>query len=712
MFFHLVITAGLAALTVMMGCPAAWAAGTDTWVGNSDANWNTAGNWTTVDGNTPPANGDSLVFGAASTTALNNNISGLSVNNFTFNSGASAFTFSGNAFTLTGNLTNNAAGETLGGIAIGAGVVTTINNPGSGTLALGALTESGGGTVLFKTTSPISTSTTDGGYLLGGWAVIDNGNTTYDWAHSGSSGVNNITAATYVAPVAANANNVKCTSNVTLANNQSTWKSILVSGATLTFGAWNLYLDSGGLILQNGGTYTRNGDPGLLMCNGGVFFVHVPDTGTIGAYLANNGSTVATLYKDGPGTLTLSGANTYSGATVIQAGTLQLGAGGTSGSVAGNITNNAALTFNYSSGYNITVNNSISGSGTVTIPATSGASRLHFGGANTYSGATTIGANVTLEVNASSSFSASSDFTVNGAIESYNGISPVTIGALNGGGTFYNTWSGSGTTTFTVGANGHSGSFSGVIANGAWGSGTTALVKSGAGTQTLSGAGTYTGSTTVENGSLIAGAAVSVSGNGPFGNASSAIALGDATSISGNLSPSLFIGGAYTMARTVTVGSSSGATTGIYTLGGNTANSSTFSGAITLNQSCIVTQATGGTLTISGGISVSVRRTPSGAFPDSLSVWRHEGDHGDGHQHEGRERTRATAGTVARAFGEAFPKRQDGARLLRRGRAEAVAVLVLAQGADSPGGPGRIHPVDRATGSERHAGYRRLPTWH
>jgi len=60
-----------------------YAAGTDTWVGNTDANWNTAGNWTTVGGSTPPANGDSLVFGSASTTALNNNISSLSVNNLT-----------------------------------------------------------------------------------------------------------------------------------------------------------------------------------------------------------------------------------------------------------------------------------------------------------------------------------------------------------------------------------------------------------------------------------------------------------------------------------------------------------------------------------------------------------------------------------------------------------------------------------------------------
>ena len=77
------------------------AAGTDTWVGNTDANWNTAGNWTTSGGSTPPANGDSLMFGAAGSSGptLTDDITGLSVNKLTFNSGASSFTFGGNTFT-------------------------------------------------------------------------------------------------------------------------------------------------------------------------------------------------------------------------------------------------------------------------------------------------------------------------------------------------------------------------------------------------------------------------------------------------------------------------------------------------------------------------------------------------------------------------------------------------------------------------------------
>jgi hypothetical protein len=140
------------------------AAGTDTWVGNTDANWNTAGNWTTSGGSTPPASGDSLVFGAqgSSGTSLNNNISSLSVNNLTINSGASAFTMSGNGLTLNGTLTDNASvNESFNGIAIGSAGPTAIKNTtsGGGTLALGALTETAPGTVLLTKTSPISTST-------------------------------------------------------------------------------------------------------------------------------------------------------------------------------------------------------------------------------------------------------------------------------------------------------------------------------------------------------------------------------------------------------------------------------------------------------------------------------------------------------------------------------------------------------------------------
>ncbi|WP_445623199.1 autotransporter-associated beta strand repeat-containing protein [Lactiplantibacillus plantarum] len=49
--------------------------------------------------------------------------------------------------------------------------------------------------------------------------------------------------------------------------------------------------------------------------------------------------------KDGGGRLLLTGGNTYSGGTLINAGVLQLGDGGTVGAIAGNVVNNATLIF-------------------------------------------------------------------------------------------------------------------------------------------------------------------------------------------------------------------------------------------------------------------------------------------------------------------------------------------------------------------------------
>ena len=84
----------------------------------------------------------------------------------------------------------------------------------------------------------------------------------------------------------------------------------------------------------------------------------------------------------GTGTSILTGTNTYSGGTTITAGTLQLGNGGVTGSIVGNVVDNGVLEFNRTdAGLNLAGN--ISGAGSV-IQA--GTGTVTFRGTNTYGG--------------------------------------------------------------------------------------------------------------------------------------------------------------------------------------------------------------------------------------------------------------------------------------------------------------------------------------
>ena len=198
----------------------------------------------------------------------------------------------------------------------------------------------------------------------------------------------------------------------------------------------------------------------------------------------------ANLTKSGLGYLVLSNANTYTGATTVSAGTLQIGDGGTTGSLGsgGAVTNDSALVFNRSDA--MTVANDISGSGTVT-QSWHGTTTLS--GTNTYIGTTTI---------TKGTLSAGLTGNLGGAASNL----------VFGGGTLQIT----GTTLTSVSGIGHTvvltaGKTVGLDINNAGNTftfdqvlnqTTGGLTKSGAGTLVLSLANSYTGATTVNGGTL------------------------------------------------------------------------------------------------------------------------------------------------------------------------------------------------------------------
>lgn len=91
------------------------------------------------------------------------------------------------------------------------------------------------------------------------------------------------------------------------------------------------------------------------------------------------------LIKDGTGTLVLTGTGSYTGGTTIEEGTLQLGNGGTTGSITGDVKDNGLLVFNRSD--DVTFGGVVSGTGSL---EQAGRGTLTLTGVNTYTGGTTI----------------------------------------------------------------------------------------------------------------------------------------------------------------------------------------------------------------------------------------------------------------------------------------------------------------------------------
>jgi fibronectin-binding autotransporter adhesin len=533
-------------------------------------------------------------------------------NSYTGGTTVSAGTLQGTTSSLQGEIVNNAAvvfdqstNGTYAGDMSGTGSLTL---SGNGNLTLtGANTYSGGTTVSGGTLTGTTTSLQ--GNIANNAAVVFNQSTngTYAGSMSGAGGLTltgtgNVTltgANTYTGGTTVSAGTLTGTttslqgsiannaavvfnqsSNGTYAGSMSGTGSLTLSGnGNVTLTGANTY--TGGTTVS-GGTLTGNTASlqGNVTNNAAVVF-NKSTNGTYAGTMSGSGS----LTKTGAGTLILTANNTYAGATTISGGMLQLGNGGTTGMIAGNVTNNGVLAFNRSDSVVFTGN--ISGSGSVTYM---GPGTVTLTGSSTYTGGTLVSGG-TVQASSDSTFGASnSTLTLaGGTVQATASFSSSRSIALTGPGGTFDT-------------NGNTLTLHGAI------SGTGGLTKSGAGTLALTGANTYTGGTTVSGGTL-SGTTSSLQGN-IVNNAAVVFNQSTAGTYAGNMSGTggLALTGTANVTLTGINSYSGGTTVSGGTLTGNTAS---LQGNIVNNAALVFDQSTNGTY--AGAMSGTGSLTKTGA---------------------------------------------------------------------------------------------------
>lgn len=282
---------------------------------------------------------------------------------------------------LTGTASVNVQGasttSTLSGVISGPGSLTVL---GSGTLVLsGVNTYSGiNGTTVSGATLSISN---DNNLGVTNPLTINNGTLLV------TGPVNSARPIAIIASAIVNTgtNNVSFSGNIE--GSGSLTKEGLIGVLTLT--GTNTY--SGGTIVNQGSLQgTTNGLQGNISTSSGTSVIFDQNTtGTYSGQISGTGS----LTKTGSGTVIITGANTYSGNTIVSQGTLQ----GTTTSLQGNININSAagvVSFNqadsgsYTGSITGVANSSLlfQGGGTFTFPGDSSS----FSGLTTVSGATLI----------------------------------------------------------------------------------------------------------------------------------------------------------------------------------------------------------------------------------------------------------------------------------------------------------------------------------
>ncbi|MCR2277173.1 autotransporter-associated beta strand repeat-containing protein [Salmonella enterica] len=344
-----------------------------------------------------------------------------------------------------GTLILNAENTYTGGTTISGGTLVATN--------VDAL---GSGDVTDDATLELNTGGTFDNAISGSGQVVKSGDETLTLSGTNTySGGTTINDGTLIATSVDALGSGDVTNNAVLELNTGGQFDNAISGSgqvvksgdeTLTLSGTNTY--SGGTLISGGTLVASNVE---ALGTGDVTDNATLEMNTGGDFINNIGGT-GRVEKSGDETLTLSGSNTYTGGTLISGGTLvatNVEALGT-----GDVTDNAVLELNTGGDF---INN-IGGTGRV---EKSGDDTLTLSGSNSYTGGTLISGGTLVATNVDAL--GSGDVTNNAVLE------------LNTGGTFDNAISGSGQ-----------------------------VVKSGDETLTLSGSNTYTGGTTINDGTLIA----------------------------------------------------------------------------------------------------------------------------------------------------------------------------------------------------------------
>ena len=320
----------------------------------------------------------------------------------------------------------NVAASTSFGVTSAIGGSGALSKGGAGTLALHADNVYAGGTTITAGTLQLgagaggsATGSISGNVANNGTLAFNRSNTyTFGGLISGSGGVTQLGNG----------------ATILTANNTYT------GGTTITGGVLQLGAGAGGS--------TAGGIVGDVTNNGSLVF-NRGNTYTLGGTISGTGS----VTQQGNGTTVLTAANTYTGGTTITAGILQLGAGGTTGSIVGNVSNNGALAFNRSDTY--TYGGVVRGTGSV---VQQGAGVTVLSGANRYTGATTVSAG---------------SLYVNGDQTAATGATTVTDAKLGGKGVIGGNVTLAGNSTLSPGDNGPAPGTLTIKGNLALGSGTT-----------------------------------------------------------------------------------------------------------------------------------------------------------------------------------------------------------------------------------------------